>query len=72
MKNNPFTPQEIERYMNSAIASVNENHPSATGSQWDDRVKEQLRRAHNGEKNMESHDAHLFSELIWDGYYYDE
>lgn len=68
---NPFSEQEISAYMKTAFAYVDNNHPGAAGSDWDDRIKESLRLQYaNGNENLtDTHDAHMFADIVFEGYY---
>jgi hypothetical protein len=67
---NPFTEKEIEAYMKKAFSYV-DNFPGVQGSAWDERVKESLRLqwANGKEENSDCYDAHLFADIIFEGYY---
>lgn len=67
----PFSEKEIEAYMQKAFEYVNNNYPESKGSYWDDRIKESLRLqyAKGNEDATDTYDAHMFADLVFDGYY---
>lgn len=69
--NCPFSEKEIESYMQIAFDYVNGNHPGTKGSQWDDKIKESLRLqyAKGNEAATDTYDAHMFADLVFEGYY---
>jgi hypothetical protein len=77
--NCPFSEKEIDSYMQTAFDYVKNNHPDVKGLQWDEKIKESLRIQYakgseesarkNWEDVTDTHDAHLFADLVFDGYY---
>lgn len=69
----PFSKTEVESYMQKAFAYVDSNHPTAKGADWDEKVKEGLRvqYAKGNDALFISHDAHMFADLVFEGYYED-
>jgi hypothetical protein len=57
--------------MQKAFAYVDKNYPESKGSYWDEKVKESLRLQYaNGNVDAtDTHDAHMFANLVFEGYY---
>ena len=65
---NPFSESEIEKYIKPAFAIVDALNPMPQGRHWDIAVMDAIAKAYSP-SNPNGHDAQLFAELIFEGYY---